>query len=417
LVAEKRPLGPDPVLRWSHAGLGCEGTGLMGRLSACVLAVATLLFGAWAAPAPAVSVTVTGPEETVYDWDTMRCHDLDLPDGPLRAFRDALGRSQLVVASGWGNTRMIGPNLDNVTKNCTIILGNQHLPMPSDYSDWDWVQGIYTFDGQEIFALLHDEYHGSEHPGFCGDAFIKCRYNSITFARSTDGGNSFVRPPPPTNLVAAIPYRYVPGDGRYGYFAPSNVIEKDGYYYNFILASAEYKEQSPGVCLMRTQTLGDARSWRAWDGEGFNVRFVDPYRESVEPLGSHVCEPVDPDLADLNRNVSYASNIGKYVAVGKTRAFVPSLGITTPGIFYSLSDDLIHWSGRELLMVAEDGNTWQCGDPEPVTYPALIDTDSPERNFESTDGTTYMYLTKFLHENCISVLKRDLVRYSIQISP
>ena len=51
-----------------------------------------------------------------------------------------------------------------------------------------------------------------------------------------------------------------------------------------ILVSAEYRDQSAGVCLMRTQTLGDPKSWRAWDGEGFNVRFIDPYRDSAQAL-------------------------------------------------------------------------------------------------------------------------------------
>jgi hypothetical protein len=389
----------------------------MRGLAIRVLVVAGVLFGAWSAPALAASVSITGPEEVVYDWPSMHCHDFDYPDAPVRAFRDALGRTQLVVSGGAANTRMIGPDLDNLTHDCTNILPRGLLPLPSDYNDWDWVGAPYTLDGQEVFALLHAEYHGSEHPGFCGDAFIQCRYNTITYARSTDAGNSYVRPPSPTHLVAAPPYRYVPGDGRYGYFAPSNIIEKDGFYYSFILASAEFKEQNGGVCLMRTQTLGDPRSWRAWDGEGFNVRFVDPYRESVEPLGSHVCEPVSGNLGDLNRNISYSTNLGKYVMVGKTRQFVSSLGIFTPGIFYSLSDDLIHWSTRELLTVVEDGSTWSCGDPEPMTYPALVDTDSPDRNFDSTDGSTYLYLTKDRHENCMSTFKRDLVRYPVQISP
>jgi hypothetical protein len=394
-----------------------KGGGLMRGLGACMLVVAGLLLGAWSAPALAASVTITGPEEVVYDWPSMHCDTSDYPDYPVRAFRDALGRTQLVVSGGAGNRRMIGPDLDNLTHDCTNILPRGLLPLPSDYNDWDWLAATYTLDGQEVFGLLHAEYHGSEHAGYCGDAFLDCRYTTITSARSTNAGDAYIRPPSPTHLVAAVPYRYVPGDGRYGYFAPSNIIEKDGFYYNFILAAAEYKEQNAGVCLMRTQTLGDPQSWRAWDGEGFNVRFVDPYRESVEPRGSHVCEPVDFNLGDLNRSVTYSTNLGKYVMVGKTRQFVPSLGILTPGIFYSLSDDLIHWSTRELLMTVEDGTTWICGDPEPTTYPALVDTNSPDRNFDTTDGTTYLYLTKDRHESCMTTFKRDLVRYPVQISP
>ena len=368
----------------------------------------------------AVTLSITGPEQMVYDWDTMHCTlDIsDAPDIPARAFRDALGRTQVTI--GGPNTRMLGSSLDNLTTHdCNKTISWSLNSLPSEYNDAEWIGGTYTLDGQEVFALIHSEYHGSDHAGFCGDSFLKCRFNTVTYAHSTDTGNSYTQPAAPDHLVASVPYRYVPGDARYGYFSPSNIIEKDGWYYDFILVSAEYKEQKGGVCLMRTQTLADARSWRAWDGEGFNAQFVDPYREASEPAGSHVCEPVAPNqLGDLNRSIVYAANIGKYVMVGKTRAFAPSVGAETPGIFYTTSDDLIHWADRQLLMATEDGTTWMCGDQEPLLYPALLDSNSPDRNFDSTDGTLNLYLTKARHENCISVnYKRDMVRYAVQISP
>jgi hypothetical protein len=385
-----------------------------------VMLAVLLGFAVASSTAGALTLSVTGPEETVYNWDTMHCNlDIpDVPDIPARAYRDALGRTQLTI--GGPNTRMIGSSLDNLTTHdCNKTLSWSLNSLPSEYNDAEWIGGTYTLDGQEVFALIHSEYHGTEHAGFCGDSFQKCRFNTVTYAHSTDTGNSYTQPAAPDHLVASVPYRYVPGDARYGYFSPSNIIEKDGWYYDIILVSAEYKRQKGGVCLIRTQTLGDPRSWRAWDGEGFNAQFVDPYRESPEPTVSHVCEPIGQgQITDLNRSIVYATNAGKYVMIGKTRAFAAPVGGQTPGIFYTTSDDLIHWTDRQFLMATEDATTYTCGDPEFLLYPALLDSNSPDRNFDSTDGNLYLYLTKGRHENCISITwKRDMVRYPIQISP
>ena len=141
---------------------------------------------------------------------------------------------------------------------------------------------------------MHSEYHGLAHPGYCGDEFVECRFNTITSAVSNDGGNSYTQPAPPGQLVASMPYRSVPGDGRYGFFSPSNIVQSGGFFYDMILVSATYREQTSGVCLMRTQNLGDPKSWRAWDGEGFNVRFIDPYRDSALAVSRHVCAACRP---------------------------------------------------------------------------------------------------------------------------
>ena len=50
---------------------------------------------------------VIGSEKIVFDWTTDRCEDLDIPDAPARAFRDADGNVQL-IASHSVNRRMIG---------------------------------------------------------------------------------------------------------------------------------------------------------------------------------------------------------------------------------------------------------------------------------------------------------------------
>ena len=64
--------------------------------------------------AHAVSVAITGPKETVFDYDTMRCDDLDFPDGTAQPFRDSTGRLQLLT----GLRRMVGTNFNNLVSDC-----------------------------------------------------------------------------------------------------------------------------------------------------------------------------------------------------------------------------------------------------------------------------------------------------------
>ena len=116
---------------------------------------------------------------------------------------------------------MIGPDLNNVTHDCTVVMPHLHRPLASDYADVDWMSGFYTFDGQEVFAINHAEYHGHEHPGYCGEQFAKCRYNAVTLSKLHEQRRPLRAPVPALPSGRAIPYRYVPGDGRYGFFCPA----------------------------------------------------------------------------------------------------------------------------------------------------------------------------------------------------
>jgi hypothetical protein len=378
------------------------------------LLVLTLVLLSWTASAQAVSINFVGSEQVVYDYGTMACFQYDQPDIPVRAFRDYLGRVQMILPGA--NTRMIGPDLDNLTHDCTVVVPQLRRAAPSDFADVDWVSAIFTTDGQEVFTLLHDEYHGYEHAGYCGEPFIKCRTNAVTLARSTNGGDLYVRPTPPTHMIAAMPYRYVPGDGRYGFFTPSNIVQKDGWYYSMVLSSSTYRAQRAGVCLMRTQNIADPKSWRAWDGTGFNVRFIDPYRESGDPLAAHVCEPVAPDeIGELNRSITYNTAINKYIVSGTSTKWEPALGRTVTGFYYSLSDDLIHWTESQLLL--ETPRPWMCGDPEAISYPSFLDPDSSDRNFGTSNQRLYLYYTASRHQNCISTQTLDLKRREIEVLP
>jgi hypothetical protein len=91
-------------------------------------------------------------------------------------------------------------------------------------------------------------------------------------------------------------------------------------------------------------------------------------------------------------------------------------GETVSGIYYSLSDDLIHWTPRELIVEVESRQTYRCGDPYPVAYPSVLDPDSTSRNFETTGKRAYLYFTRFNYESCKETSDRDLVRIPIEFS-
>jgi hypothetical protein len=365
----------------------------------------------------AESVEITGSEEIVFDWSEDACEPADIPDTPARAFKDAKGRVQL-IASHYVNRRMIGPDLDHVAHDCSVIMSSHHDPDPARFDDREWIHSTYTPDGKTVFALVHDEYQGHTHPGQCPSGeYFSCWYNAVTLAVSTDGGTSFHHTPPSPHLVASIPYRYAPGSGPVGLFQPSNIIRNpaDGYFY-VLLRAQRYQAQRQGTCVMRTTDLTNPRSWRAWDGIGFNVRFIDPYLEPNERPQDHICQPVSYNQIQLMvESLTFNTYLDSFLLVGTAVETKPG-GETTSGIYYSTSDDLIHWTPRRLIREVESRSTYECGKSDPVAYPSVLDPESTSRNFETTGRRAYLYFTRYNHKACRETLDRDLIRVPIEFS-
>jgi hypothetical protein len=363
-------------------------------------------------------VEITGPEEVVFDWSQDACGPDDIPDIPARAFRDAQGRVQL-IASHYTNRRMSGPDLDHLRHDCGVIMPSHYDPEPARFDDREWIHSTYTPDGTSVFALVHEEYQGHTHPGRCpSGGYFKCWYNAVTLAVSTDGGASFEHAaPPPNHLVAGIPYPYVPDSGPAGIFQPSNIIRNpaDGYYY-VLLRAQRYQAQPQGVCVMRTTDLADPRSWRAWDGTGFNVRFINPYLKPGEDEQAHVCQPVSyQEIQLMVESLTFNTYLDRFLLVGT--AVAQEVGDKMiSGIYYSTSDDLVHWTPRKLITEVESRDTHECGEPDPVAYPSVLDPKSKSRNFETTGKQAYLYFTRYSYEACRETLDRDLVRTPIAFS-
>ena len=362
-------------------------------------------------------VATAGPEQTVFRWAKQACEPRDIPDLPARAYRDFQGRVHLFTASYIGYA-MVGPSLDAVEPDCRVVFRSDLSAAPQQFADREWIAAPYTNDGQNVFALVHDEYHGWQHAtGRCLTGFPRCWYNAVTLARSADGGLTFQPAlPPPANLVAAVPYAYVPDQRPYGVFNPSNIVKKGKYYYALVVTQA-HRAQRPGTCVIRTSNLADPRSWRAWDGDGYNVTFADPYRVRDAAAGDHFCEPVSYDqIGTMSDSLTYNTYFGKYLLVGSNSAYDTRHRRTVYGFYYSLSDDLVDWSQRKLLRPGGLTFSYKCGDPDPILYPSLLDPATPSRNFETTGRRPYLYFTRFHYSGCRSTLNRDLVRVRLQFS-
>ena len=386
-------------------------------LVAAVLVVLRLLSGDGGGNP--VTLNLDGREQTVFRWSrTTGARTATFRTAPARAFRNAAGQVVL-ISSHFVTRRAVGPDLGQVRHQCSPVMSSAQDPDPAKFNDREWLTAPYTLDGRTVYALVHEEYEGYTHPGGCAskDDPLKCWYNSVTLAVSRDGGATFSHAaPPPADLVATVPYRYVPNVSLYGVFQPSNIVRRDdGYYYSLVRVE-KYAEQQPGSCLIRTRRLDDPRSWRAWDGAGFTVTFVDPYSEPPPPPAGHLCRPVSPnEISGMTDSLTFNTYLNKYILVSATLDNDRVRGRSVWGFYYSLSKDLISWTHRKLFKEVELLQSYRCGGRNPVYYPSLLDPESTSRNFETTGRRPYLYFVRYHYANCEATLNRDLVRIPIEI--
>ena len=230
---------------------------------------------ALAQPLPGLQIDVIGEPAPALQRQSSACDARDYPDTPARAIRLFDGRVQL-YATDRENRVNFGADLLHLQHDCAVVYRGGGNDDPSAYDDRSWLASPWTDDGQTIWAVLHNEFHGQLRKALCPtERYMDCWFNALTLAVSRDGGRSFQRAPGDA-LVAALPYRYDDvGLGHHGYFNPSNIVSVRGDRYMFAFATRA-NAQRPGNCLLRTDAIDRAISWRGWDGTAFAVRFVDP---------------------------------------------------------------------------------------------------------------------------------------------
>jgi hypothetical protein len=381
------------------------GNWLVPRAVWALVALAVLLA---LSPRPAdarMLVAATGPAEIVFLHDRDACRPEDIPDEPARAFRDSARRVHLFT-SHYLNFGFVGPDLNSVKRDCRLSFQGAGSDDPARFDDHEWLTSFWTEDGNTVHALVHNEFQGNLRPALCPTRrYFDCWYNAIVAAVSTDGGFHFTRQEPA--IVAAPASRYDPSVGHpVGYFNASNIIKRGGYYYVMVFAEP-VGGQKRGNCLLRTDDLSRADSWRAWDGSGFTIRLASPY---AAPAGEG-CTLVAPDrlTAHIWSLVLYRPT-GHYLAVTEQNG-------PRPAFVVAESADLLNWSEPEPILddpVAER----RCKDHPLRAYPSWLDPDSPSRNFDTVGRTAYLYFTR-LHfgPQCQGTLNRDLMRVPFSIQP
>src|SRR3954470_18863291 len=120
----------------------------MHALTRTACAAAALLLPATTARAepPIAVVTVVGPAEVVFSAKRDACDGNDVPDAPLRAFRDADGQ---VVAFGlhYVNRGLRGASLAALKIDCRVVLDSGNNPDPAAYDEHSWITATWTDDG------------------------------------------------------------------------------------------------------------------------------------------------------------------------------------------------------------------------------------------------------------------------------
>lgn len=357
---------------------------------------------------------------TVFDAPRDGCAGLDLPDVPARAFRRP-GTNQIVVVAGNAPVNFLseGVSFDALVRNCTVpALVSVDDPTAPTFANQEWLHSPYV-QGTVVHALVHNEYHDPVpagcKPGFT-DTSNPCWYNAITYARSTDGGRRFTADPAPSRVAVAPTLVWQPptpsnrSTQPYGAFSPSNIVRGSGgwYYVMFFVIHDPATPALRGACLMRTQSLGDASSWRAWDGAAFTVRMGSPYVSgAATPRG---CALVGRDsIGGASGSLTWNSYLQRWMVIG-----AEAVG-NTCGFWYALSADLITWSKLRLLKSQPVGYG-PCpagpGGSNFGAYPSIIDHADTTANFERAGATPYLYWMQAVTGNLDRKLMRARVTFT-----
>ncbi len=375
------------------------------RLALCVLAAGAP--SVRAAEAPALRVDFAAPARVVFAAPADGCDPNDVPDAPVRAFRDA-GGGITMFGLHYDNRALKGAGLDAVKIDCRVVYPSRGDPDPAAYDDRSWIAATWTDDGRTVDALVHHEYRGNEHPGRCRFAdYMACWFNTVLAVRSRDGGAAFDRP---AIVVASAPFRQDVDQGRHrGFFNPSNIVA-DGRYRYFFASTTGWPGQDAGVCLFRSPNPDDPSAWRAFDGTNWSVAYGDPYRSSAHP---RPCATVAPFPAPVGAVVRHAPS-GLWLAVFQAKADGAAFPLS--GFYVATARDLLHWSAPRLLLAGATLYDGACRSGGLLlAYPSLLDAASPSRNFDTAGNAPDLYYDTLSAEGCAVTGRRTLLRRRLVI--
>jgi hypothetical protein len=356
-----------------------------------------------------------GPEEVVFQYTLDPCMEGDYPDNPARAFRLSDGTLGLNAGHDQFWFMDFGKDFYSLKRTCVPAMVSADKWTASSFTNRQWIFSTYN-DGTTIHALVHNEFHDPIAPyclpGYSGDG-NPCQYNSISYAFSSDGGHKFKMLSSPKGVVAPPTVQWTPpSEGQappyYGYFEPTNIVHNsaDNYYYARFIEFTPPPVLSAGYCVMRTQTLSDPTSWRAWDGNSFSLQMTNPYTEQ----SAAECTP--DQQAMPYESLTYNTYLKQFMVAGGSNQWEAGGIPTQCGIYFALSSDLVNWKAQQLIEPAYIPGPSGCQKPGSggiagsIAYGSIIDHNDTTMNFENPGRTPFLYYTRF-NDNSEN---RDLVR-------
>jgi hypothetical protein len=289
-----------------------------------------------------------------------QCGDYEnIPDMPVRAFMDYEGYVHILY-DHIKNRQLKGDNLDDVQPQCS-----------SSYQlRYSWVHSPWSDNGKDFWALVHRE----EYPG--GD-WIPCA--AVDLVVSHDGGNTFSYVGPVASIDNCRPGEWL------GFWEPSPIIMWAAPGFNppcwCSILNSHHPDHDWQMFLMCSSNPWDPASWKVLtESEGWVSPLNMPWKKSALPWGTY------------HRTLSFNDYLGKYI----------SLTWWDGTLYYSISDDLIHWSGGKKLLdrYIPDGR-----------YPAFLQPGDPSDNFTKTSRSPYLYINFDR-----ATYDRDILRIRIRFS-
>jgi hypothetical protein len=359
-------------------------------------------------------VTPVGADVVLFDPVKQVCDAGDIPDMPLRAYRDLEGRVS-AFALHYENRRLSGPTLEKLSLDCRVVFRASRNADPRRYDDRAWLAATYSEDGTRVFGLVHHEFQADAHKGRCAfPDYIQCWWNSILAVSSRDGGRSFTRQSP--QVAMASPQPSETGQGRHrGFFNPSNIVKQNGAYF-VLVATTGWDGQPSGACLFRNTNLENSGEWRAHDGNSFAARFPDPYGNDKPK--AQVCQPVGPFPAPVG-SLTRHRGTGLWVTIYQAKAGMPDNAggrHAVSGFYAATSRDLLRWSQPDLVLETPSLYDNPCGARVLRSYPALIDSAAETRNFEDIGDVALLTFAEKRVEGCRVTHERKLLARKVRIS-
>ncbi|GGF66347.1 hypothetical protein GCM10007301_27560 [Azorhizobium oxalatiphilum] len=360
--------------------------------------------------ASAIELQVAGRESILFDQRTQACDANDLPDAPARAFRNAEGQ-MVLFAPNFRNRALVGPDIRHLARDCAVRFAAKGASDPNLLDDRTWLHGFYTKDGTNVFAFASASFIPYRHKERCnaGSERTACWRNGVAALVSHDGGKTFTDSAPPPAHVLMPPVPYSPDQKNpAGFISATNIVTYKGDLYSIVWRRDAEARRSRN-CLVRAKD-GNVDRWEVWIGDSFA-----PLAERT-PQGWKVertdCAAVGQGLPSIRGLVFHPAS-GTFIAVFQMQPRGKQQGES--GFYTATSKDMVQWSEPKLLSAQplrdglEDAGTFN-------GYPALIDGQSPDRNFGSVGDTADLVFVRLLPDPKTK-RTRQLIALPLRITP